>query len=124
MKISMLVTCGLTAILFFLLFTNTIAAPPPGPCYQERQTLCDDIPPGAGATIECLNSHQDKLSAACREHVQKMSALWKGFNEACKDDLQQYCPQVKPGQGRGIGCLKGNMNKISAECQQAITNLN
>jgi hypothetical protein len=114
-------TTGGVLLLFFCF--GATAAPPPGPCFQERQTICKDVKPGAGKMEECLNNNMDKLSPACREHVQKMTVLWQSFNDACKDDLKQFCPQVKPGQGRGIGCLKGNMDKLSADCQKALSSL-
>jgi hypothetical protein len=39
---------------------------------------------------------------------------------ACEDDYKQYCPDVVPGGGRIIACLKQNIAKISEKCRKTI----
>lgn len=36
---------------------------------------------------------------------------------ACKGDVQKLCPDVKPGGGRIIACLKENRDKVSVTCK-------
>lgn len=43
----------------------------------------------------------------------------KEMNEvmkACKSDLEKYCNNVKPGEGRKMACLKAYEDKLSSEC--------
>ena len=52
------------------------------------------------------------------------SAAEKGivetFKEGCKADLETYCKDVKPGDGRLLACLYANSDKISARCEYAL----
>jgi Golgi apparatus protein 1 len=39
---------------------------------------------------------------------------------ACEGDLQQYCSQVTPGEGRLLHCVAAHEDKISGECSFAL----
>lgn len=36
---------------------------------------------------------------------------------ACHDDIQKYCGQVKPGEGRMVRCMKENEKNFSPACK-------
>lgn len=36
---------------------------------------------------------------------------------ACKADVEKLCPDVQPGGGRIIQCLKQHKDEVSAECK-------
>ena len=38
---------------------------------------------------------------------------------ACESDLQNYCSQVTPGDGRLLHCMAAHEDKISGQCQYA-----
>ena len=40
--------------------------------------------------------------------------------EACRQDIQTLCPDVKPGDGRIKACVRKNHSKFSDECKAAI----
>ena len=40
--------------------------------------------------------------------------------DACEADLQQYCSQVTPGDGRLLYCVAAHGDKISGDCQYAL----
>jgi gas vesicle protein len=37
---------------------------------------------------------------------------------ACKDDVQKFCKDVKPGAGRIIKCLKEHDSELSSACKE------
>ena len=39
--------------------------------------------------------------------------------EACEADLEQYCSQVTPGEGRLLHCMAAHEDKISGRCEYA-----
>ena len=39
--------------------------------------------------------------------------------ESCKDDIQNYCSQVTPGEGRLLYCMAAHEDKISGQCNYA-----
>ena len=41
------------------------------PCAADIQKFCKDVKPGEGRIIECLKSHQSKLSQACSSMLAK-----------------------------------------------------
>lgn len=40
--------------------------------------------------------------------------------EECRADLEQYCSQVTPGEGRLLYCVAAHEDKISGQCQYAL----
>jgi len=37
--------------------------------------------------------------------------------DACKADIKKLCPDVKPGGGRIVACLKDKKDQMSDECK-------
>ena len=40
--------------------------------------------------------------------------------DGCKVELEKYCSQVTPGQGRVLACLYAYGDKLSAKCEYAL----
>ena len=40
--------------------------------------------------------------------------------DACADDLEQYCSQVTPGEGRLLHCVAAHEDKLSGQCDYAL----
>ena len=40
--------------------------------------------------------------------------------DACKSDLEQYCSQVTPGNGRLLHCVAAHQDKLSGQCEYAL----
>ena len=40
--------------------------------------------------------------------------------DACEGDLQQYCSQVTPGNGRLLHCVAAHEDKLSGQCEYAL----
>jgi hypothetical protein len=34
----------------------------------------------------------------------------------CKDDIEKFCRDVKPGQGRILKCMREHESELSADC--------
>ena len=46
--------------------------------------------------------------------------LVKTVVDGCKVELEKYCGQVTPGQGRILACLYAHGDKLSAKCEFAL----
>ncbi len=40
--------------------------------------------------------------------------------EGCKKELESYCKDVTPGEGRLLACLYARMDKLSTKCEYAL----
>jgi hypothetical protein len=40
--------------------------------------------------------------------------------KGCEAELEKYCSQVTPGQGRGLACLYAYGDKLSSKCEYAL----
>lgn len=95
-------------------------------CKKELETYCKDVTPGQGRILACLYAHGDKLSGRCdfalydaaAQLERAVAALTYVANE-CSDDLDKYCANIAPGQGRLLDCLNKNEAKVSGRCKQA-----
>ncbi|HTP65184.1 MAG TPA: cysteine rich repeat-containing protein [Geobacteraceae bacterium] len=41
-------------------------------------------------------------------------------SDPCKEDVQKFCSDVTPGEGRVIKCLKEHEQELSQSCQEAL----
>jgi len=46
--------------------------------------------------------------------------LVETVTNGCKTEIEKYCDQVTPGQGRILACLYANGDKLSAKCEYAL----
>ena len=96
-------------------------------CDKEITTYCKEVTPGEGRVLACLYAHEDKLSGQCEYALydaisqleRALTALTYVANE-CRNDLQLYCGEIKPGEGRLIQCMDKNESILSKRCKQAI----
>jgi len=96
-------------------------------CRAELTTFCKDVTPGEGRVLACLYAFGDKLSPRCEYAVydsmgqlnRTLTNLSYAVNE-CSADLQAYCAEIKPGEGRLLDCLKRNEDKVSRRCSSAL----
>jgi hypothetical protein len=96
-------------------------------CQAELNTYCKAVSPGEGRVFACLYAHSDKLSGHCEYALYNVSQeLERAVSElnylatSCSSELQSYCSDTKPGEGRIATCLKRNMDKATPTCQRAI----
>jgi hypothetical protein len=66
----------------------------------------------AGLSVSCLSP---TLLAADSLKDEEMKHLSSG---ACKADMNQYCKDITPGQGRMMACLKSHEDKLSPACSK------
>ena len=96
-------------------------------CEKELTTYCKDVTPGEARILACLYAHQDKISSQC-EHALLDSAIQLDraisalsyFASSCMENLNSYCADVKPGEGRLIECLEKNKSKLDKNCSVAL----
>ena len=96
-------------------------------CHKELTTFCKGVVPGEGRVLACLYAFESKVSDQCEYAVYDAALeLEKAVNALkyaagqCQADLQKYCAEVKPGQGRGLACLKKNDKDVSQGCKDAL----
>ena len=96
-------------------------------CNKELTTFCKGVVPGEGRVLACLYAFEDKVSDACGLAVYDAALeLEKAINALkyaagqCAADLDKYCGDVRPGQGRGLACLKKNDKNVSQGCKDAL----
>lgn len=99
-------------------------------CASERQLLCKGIAPGDGRVIRCLREKQEdpKMGAACRKAVFEDQArshndirLHHELRTSCDWDTKALCPDVEPGEGRVIKCLRDMRAAVKVpDCRAAL----
>ena len=96
-------------------------------CKTELDTYCKNVTPGEGRVLACLYAFSDKLSGKCEYALydaaaqleRALTALTYLANE-CRDDLQKFCSDIKPGEGRLLACMDKNEKQVSSRCKQAM----
>jgi hypothetical protein len=85
------------------------------------------VTPGEGRVLACLYSFWDRLSDQCDSalydsaaQLQRAVATLSYVRSECWDDLNAYCADMKPGEGRLLQCLGRNDAKVSNRCKRAL----
>ncbi len=90
------------------------------PCADDAARLCKGVHPGEGRIVNCLKEHKDQLSPACEENIARAKEEIKEAKEACHDDIQTLCKDVKPGGGRIVQCLRQHEGELAPACREHI----
>ena len=96
-------------------------------CKVELQKYCGNVTPGEGRILACLYAYGDKLSPKCEYALydaavqleRAVAALSYVANE-CDEDLDRYCANVAPGEGRLLDCLEKKEKQLTKRCKQAL----
>ena len=109
------------ALLCAGLIAGTEAPAAQGPCADDIAKYCKDVKPGGGRLAACLKENEKQLSPACKASIEETRKRAKEAHQACADDVQKFCKDVKPGQGRIVKCLKEHEKDVSPECKAKMT---
>lgn len=97
------------------------AEAPERPCQSDIQKFCKDVQPGQNRLSSCLRQHESELSQPCKQLQASIREKAQKIQNTCQDDVQQYCKNISPGQGRMMNCLRANNDKISNSCRAALS---
>ena len=103
-----------------LCVSEPVGAQPKNPCADDLAKFCKDVKPGGGRLERCLKEHEKDLSPECKASIGAARAKAKEAHDACANDVQKFCKDVKPGEGRLVKCLKENEKQLSPECRDKL----
>jgi golgi apparatus protein 1 len=93
-------------------------------CSGDAQKFCKEVEPGQGRIMKCLMQHKAEVSQECRDtFIKKAEALEskvKTMQKACSGDVQKFCKEVEPGQGRIMKCLMQHKAELSDPCKASM----
>lgn len=89
-------------------------------CGDEIEKFCSEIKPGQLSITMCLDAKRAELSVACRDKVDKSLAKIAQAKQICEADIQKFCAEVKPGEGRVLDCMVANRLQLTADCRQQV----
>nr|MBS0019207.1 cysteine rich repeat-containing protein [Gammaproteobacteria bacterium] len=58
--------------------------------------------------------------AVAEEPGQASKGLVDNFLEGCQVELERYCKEVTPGEGRLVACIFAHEDKLSSRCEYAL----
>jgi hypothetical protein len=99
---------------------RTYAAEEELPCAEEIAKYCRGVKPGGGRILGCLNEHQKDLSASCSRKLEESKKRLMEAQQACTGDMEKFCKDVQPGEGRILNCLRGHAQELSPACSQMV----
>ncbi len=114
-----------------ILASGEVAAqdqPPRGPgggaCHADVVRLCSDVRGQRGAVRRCLAEHADDLSEECRAQIaqrgEQARSVGKRVRQVCAAELARFCPDLQPGRGGIMRCLRSHEAELSEDCRTAI----
>jgi len=114
-----------------LICASSASAEGENPCSGDISKFCKDVK--HGAVMDCLEEHENELSAACKAHEAKMGGkkaemreevrLMKIVREACKEDTAKFCKDVAPETGGIEKCLNEHKSELSGACRTGLNDL-
>jgi hypothetical protein len=96
-------------------------------CADDIKKYCNDVTPGEGRMIYCMQAHEDKISPKCAfdleeaaTDIQLSADNLKDAISACHAEITGVCGNTLPGQGRIAACLIANKSTASKNCVDAL----
>jgi hypothetical protein len=96
-------------------------------CGKDIMKFCKNTNIGSGMGA-CMEKRMSSVSEQCKvtfaatmASLNKRAAAQEAALGLCSNDLKRFCKEYDPGNGRYLRCLLKNTKKISAPCNQAIT---
>ncbi len=105
-------------------------------CSKDISSLCGGIKEGRGRISACLFAHSNKISAACKPELDKVTTsrmfermIPNGIRtlndtpyeaelrKACGSDFNKLCSGVAAGDDRLLACLYAWSTKVSKGCR-------
>lgn len=92
-----------------------------GACSEDMKKLCGAVKNGDhDAMMKCMRSHDDKLSAPCKDEHAKMMGKMQELKTACQADMDSFCKDVKKDDHHAMhDCMMKNQDKMSDTCKAA-----
>ena len=99
-------------------------------CGEDLKKYCSTVTPGEGRILYCMQAHEDKISDGCASVLDEVvfqaettaDHLREAVN-ACRGDIDKFCANTQPGQGRLAACLAANRTSVSTNCAEAVQKL-
>jgi hypothetical protein len=89
-------------------------------CLPDAYRYCENIPIGEGRVLTCLQAHWSDLSGACQYEIQRIQQRSREIDQACTNDVWQFCPNVAAGAGRLRICLVARWDDLSTTCKEMV----
>ena len=129
MKIVLMAFALVTSFSVFAFADTAIKGAPPagagmamhGACKADATKLCPGMEAGSGL-FKCMHEKEAQVSTECKAKMAEGHAKMQAAKDACKDDVQKFCKDVKEGGGRIIQCMKAHEAELSAECKAVAHN--
>ncbi|WP_413294111.1 cysteine rich repeat-containing protein [Bdellovibrio sp. HCB185ZH] len=93
-----------------------------GPCAKDMDLLCPGVTPGKDMH-KCMKDNRKKVSKECKAKMADMKKAMKGVHEACHEDAEKFCGDVKPGKGAMMTCMKDHKDELNQACKDKIENM-
>src|SRR5689334_1327401 len=99
-------------------FWQKAAAFVPGACSEDAEKVCPGV--ADKDVIPCLKEHPDGISTTCKTNLAETRDAMRDVKDTCKDEVQKFCADVKPGGGRILRCLHKHQSELSPDCQSTV----
>jgi hypothetical protein len=86
---------------------------PPQTAPQLPQSQADTRPPAMRDFQEMIESQRSQVRERIAAAVGRIEA-------ACREELQNFCSTVTPGEGRLFLCMQAHDDKLSNQCELAL----
>lgn len=88
-------------------------------CSADRERFCANVPSGGGRIVRCLMDNRERLTPACRPHIERAATIGNAWS-SCRSDVERFCYNVMPGGGRVVACLNGNRDRLTPACRRGM----
>jgi hypothetical protein len=99
-------------------------------CGEDIKKYCSAVTPGSGRLLYCIQAHEDKITDGCGSVLDEVvlqtelsADNLREAGNACRSDINKFCANIQPGQGRITTCLTANKTAVSASCGEAVQKL-
>lgn len=109
-----------SALVGLVVAYSNASAQEPLACGDEIEKFCSHVTPGKLSMAGCLNDNREKLSKECLAKVDKAMVKIEESRKICGPDINRFCAEVKPGEGRIVKCLNAKISELTPDCRKQV----
>ncbi len=99
-------------------------------CADDIGTFCEGVTPGRGHVAMCLAAYEDQISTGCTMALYDAATIIDAITqelvylaESCEADIDTFCADTVPGEGRILECLDAQADDLSEDCDEALEDI-
>ncbi len=92
-------------------------------CEEDRAKFCSGYSADNPMRLYCLKRNETQIKPSCKSTLRMVPGTEVEFYDTSIEEVEKFCPNIRPGKGRILKCLKGQGKNLTFECNKMVSSM-